>query len=103
MVKLWVEHYEKDPKPAMVELLTMLFEVILEVMKIRGTKPQENHELRSFKVIERNRYFASDPINDFTNCNKILMIIACLVKRYLAWEFKLTIASLSLYIYLILY
>ncbi|XP_061366461.1 sister-chromatid cohesion protein 3 [Gastrolobium bilobum] len=26
MVKLWVERYEKDPKPAMVELLTMLFE-----------------------------------------------------------------------------
>ncbi|KAF2298603.1 hypothetical protein GH714_024287 [Hevea brasiliensis] len=26
VVKLWVEHYEKDPKPAMVELLTMLFE-----------------------------------------------------------------------------
>lgn len=27
VVKLWVEQYEKDPKPAMVELLTMLFEV----------------------------------------------------------------------------
>ena len=27
-VKLWVERYEKDPKPAMVELLTMLFEVL---------------------------------------------------------------------------
>lgn len=27
VVKLWVESYEKDPKPAMVELLTMLFEV----------------------------------------------------------------------------
>lgn len=27
-VKLWVERYEKDPKPAMLELLTMLFEVI---------------------------------------------------------------------------
>ncbi|KAJ1392728.1 Stromalin conservative domain [Sesbania bispinosa] len=26
VVKLWVERYEKDPKPAMVELLTMLFE-----------------------------------------------------------------------------
>ncbi|KDP21541.1 hypothetical protein JCGZ_22012 [Jatropha curcas] len=26
VVKLWVEQYEKDPKPAMVELLTMLFE-----------------------------------------------------------------------------
>ncbi|KAJ9171896.1 hypothetical protein P3X46_015198 [Hevea brasiliensis] len=26
MVKLWVEHYEKDPKLAIVELLTMLFE-----------------------------------------------------------------------------
>lgn len=25
--KLWVEHYEKDPKPAMVELLSMLFAV----------------------------------------------------------------------------
>ncbi|WCJ21441.1 Cohesin subunit SA-3 [Euphorbia peplus] len=25
-VKVWVERYEKDPKPAMVELLTMLFE-----------------------------------------------------------------------------
>lgn len=28
VVKLWVEQYEKDPKPAMVELLMMLFEVI---------------------------------------------------------------------------
>ncbi|KEH41297.1 sister-chromatide cohesion protein [Medicago truncatula] len=27
VVKLWVESYEKDPKSAMVELLTMLFEV----------------------------------------------------------------------------
>lgn len=27
VVKVWVEQYEKDPKPAMVELLTMLFEV----------------------------------------------------------------------------
>jgi len=27
-VKFWVERYEKDPKPAMVDLLTMLFEVI---------------------------------------------------------------------------
>lgn len=27
-VKFWVERYEKDPKHAMVELLTMLFEVI---------------------------------------------------------------------------
>ncbi|TKY61845.1 Sister-chromatid cohesion protein 3 [Spatholobus suberectus] len=26
VVKFWVERYEKDPKPAMVELLTMLFE-----------------------------------------------------------------------------
>lgn len=29
-VKLWVERYEKDAKPATVELLTMLFEVIWE-------------------------------------------------------------------------
>lgn len=28
MVKHWVEQYEKDKRPAMVELLTMLFEVI---------------------------------------------------------------------------
>lgn len=28
MVKHWVEEYEKDKKTAMVELLTMLFEVI---------------------------------------------------------------------------
>lgn len=27
VVKLWVERYEKAPKPAMVELLMMLFEV----------------------------------------------------------------------------
>jgi hypothetical protein len=27
VVKLWVESYEKDPTSAMVELLTMLFEV----------------------------------------------------------------------------
>lgn len=27
VVKLWVEQYEKDPRPAMVELLMMLFEV----------------------------------------------------------------------------
>lgn len=27
-VKLWVERYEKDPKPATAELLEMLFEVI---------------------------------------------------------------------------
>jgi len=33
-VKLWVERYEKDPKLAMVELLTMLFEVIMEFLKI---------------------------------------------------------------------
>ncbi|GMH27785.1 hypothetical protein Nepgr_029628 [Nepenthes gracilis] len=26
VVKKWVEHYEKDPKPAMVDLLTMFFE-----------------------------------------------------------------------------
>ena len=28
VVKLWVERYEKAPKPAMVELLMMLFEVM---------------------------------------------------------------------------
>lgn len=28
VVKLWVERYEADPKPAMVELLLMLFEVV---------------------------------------------------------------------------
>ena len=33
-VKLWVERYEKDSKLAMVELLTMLFEVIMGVFKI---------------------------------------------------------------------
>jgi cohesin complex subunit SA-1/2 len=27
-VKFWVERYEEDPKSAVVELLTMLFEVI---------------------------------------------------------------------------
>ena len=32
IVKLWVEDYEKNPKPAMVELLTMLFEVILNAL-----------------------------------------------------------------------
>lgn len=32
-VKLWVERYEKNPKPAMVELLMMLFEVIFQNYK----------------------------------------------------------------------
>lgn len=32
VVKLWVEQYEKDPKPAMVELLTMLFEVNMHLV-----------------------------------------------------------------------
>lgn len=32
VVKMWVEQYEKDPKPAMVELLTMLFEVIMHLV-----------------------------------------------------------------------
>ncbi|GJX31274.1 hypothetical protein Tco_0241129 [Tanacetum coccineum] len=31
VVKLWVEQYEKDSKPAMVELLTMLFEVTMHL------------------------------------------------------------------------
>lgn len=31
VVKAWVEQYEKDPKPAMVELLAMLFEVTILV------------------------------------------------------------------------
>lgn len=32
-VKLWVEHYEKEPKSAIVELLTMLFEVTWELFQ----------------------------------------------------------------------
>ncbi|PON96681.1 Coatomer beta subunit [Trema orientale] len=35
-VKLWVEQYEKDPKPAMVELLTMLFEACGAKYYIKG-------------------------------------------------------------------
>lgn len=34
VVKLWVEQYEKDPKPAMVDLLTMLFEVTLVLQRL---------------------------------------------------------------------
>lgn len=33
VVKVWVERYEKDPKPALVELLSMLFEVIWHFLK----------------------------------------------------------------------
>ncbi|KAL8198113.1 hypothetical protein R6Q57_024198 [Mikania cordata] len=36
VVKLWVEQYEKDPKPAMVELLTMLFEACGAKYRIQG-------------------------------------------------------------------
>ncbi|XP_076890501.1 sister-chromatid cohesion protein 3-like [Bidens hawaiensis] len=36
VVKAWVEQYEKDPKPAMVELLTMLFEVCGAKYRIQG-------------------------------------------------------------------
>ncbi|KAB1203030.1 Sister-chromatid cohesion protein 3 [Morella rubra] len=36
VVKLWVERYEKDPKPAMVELLTMLFEACGAKYCIKG-------------------------------------------------------------------
>uniref|UniRef100_A0A164Z0G5 SCD domain-containing protein n=1 Tax=Daucus carota subsp. sativus TaxID=79200 RepID=A0A164Z0G5_DAUCS len=36
VVKLWVESYEKDPKPAMVELLTMLFEACGAKYRIQG-------------------------------------------------------------------
>ncbi|GMN38154.1 hypothetical protein TIFTF001_007378 [Ficus carica] len=35
-VKLWVEQYEKDPKPAIVELLTMLFEACGAKYHIKG-------------------------------------------------------------------
>lgn len=34
VVKKWVERYETDPKPAMVELLTMLFEVVKSFLSI---------------------------------------------------------------------
>lgn len=34
VVKFWVERYEKDPKPAMVELLMMLFEVVWNFLSI---------------------------------------------------------------------
>ncbi|GJZ58932.1 sister-chromatid cohesion protein 3 [Tanacetum coccineum] len=36
VVKLWVEQYEKDSKPAMVELLTMLFEACGAKFSIQG-------------------------------------------------------------------
>ncbi|GKB03784.1 sister-chromatid cohesion protein 3, partial [Tanacetum coccineum] len=36
VVKLWVEQYEKDSKPAMVELLTMLFEACGAKFRIQG-------------------------------------------------------------------
>ncbi|KAJ9543200.1 hypothetical protein OSB04_022907 [Centaurea solstitialis] len=36
VVKSWVEQYEKDPKPAMVELLTMLFEACGAKYSIQG-------------------------------------------------------------------
>ncbi|KAI7730986.1 hypothetical protein M8C21_030838 [Ambrosia artemisiifolia] len=36
VVKSWVEQYEKDPKPAMVELLTMLFEACGATYRIQG-------------------------------------------------------------------
>ncbi|MFS7975943.1 putative armadillo-like helical, stromalin conservative domain, cohesin subunit Scc3/SA [Helianthus anomalus] len=35
-VKAWVEQYEKDPKPAIVELLTMLFEACGATYRIQG-------------------------------------------------------------------
>lgn len=38
VVKNWVERYEKDPKPAMVELLTMLFEVVRNCLNIYSFK-----------------------------------------------------------------
>ncbi|XP_076919511.1 sister-chromatid cohesion protein 3-like [Bidens hawaiensis] len=36
VVKAWVEQYEKDPKPAMVELLAMLFEICGAKYRIQG-------------------------------------------------------------------
>lgn len=44
MAKSWVEHYERDKKPAMAELLTMLFEVnmslySLDVVMLKMEKP----------------------------------------------------------------
>lgn len=36
VVKIWVEKYEKDPKPAMVELLMMLFEACGAKYRIQG-------------------------------------------------------------------
>ncbi|KAK9067654.1 hypothetical protein SSX86_011765 [Deinandra increscens subsp. villosa] len=36
VVKVWVEQFEKDPKPAMVELLTMLFEACGAKYRIQG-------------------------------------------------------------------
>ncbi|GJZ25219.1 sister-chromatid cohesion protein 3 [Tanacetum coccineum] len=36
VVKLWVEQYEKDSKPAMAELLTMLFEACGAKFSIQG-------------------------------------------------------------------
>jgi hypothetical protein len=46
VVKLWVERYEKDPKQAMVELLTTLFEVTMEVFEISSSV---KHRMKEFK------------------------------------------------------
>ncbi|XP_071717100.1 sister-chromatid cohesion protein 3-like [Rutidosis leptorrhynchoides] len=43
VVKLWVEQYEKNPKPAMVELLTMLFETCGATYRIHEELLEENN------------------------------------------------------------
>lgn len=41
VVKIWVEHYEKDPKPATLDLLTMLFESCGAKYRIEGDPFEE--------------------------------------------------------------
>ena len=48
VVKLWVERYEKDPKQAMVELLTTLFEVTMEVFEISSSVKHRMKELKEY-------------------------------------------------------
>ena len=48
-VKHWVERYEKYPKPAMVELLMMLFEVIFPKLRVMLLESEETSKLLKFQ------------------------------------------------------
>jgi hypothetical protein len=48
VVKLWVGRYEKDPKQAMVELLTTLFEVTMEIFEISSSVKHRMNEFKEY-------------------------------------------------------